>query len=140
MAFFAPSDSELPGEDVGLELQVLAIHDRQIETRNTVGIIATDIISGVIGGAAWDTIKMTYTALADYLRRKHGAPAVDAAVIVARLTVASEKILGPGPPPLEKLKLKQLKDLRWEAEFTSHGIAVRATIDPAGSVVKWSQR
>lgn len=139
VVFFAASDTELPGEDVRRELRVLALHDRQIETRSTTGIVATDIISGVIGGAAWDAMKATYTALASYLRRKHGTPAVDAAAIAQRLTAASEEILGPGPAPLDKLKLKQLKDLRWEAEFTSHGIDVKATIDPAGTVVKWNQ-
>jgi hypothetical protein len=140
LIFFAASDSDLPGNNVRLELRVLAIHDRQIANRSMVGVIVTDVVSGAIGGAAWDAIKATYTALAEYLRRKHDAPAVDAAAIVQRLTAASERILGPGSTAFENLKMKQLEDLRWEAEFTSHGVAVRATVDPGGNVVKWNQR
>jgi hypothetical protein len=140
MVFFASSEGGLPDDHVRLELRVLALHDRKAEKRSVIGIIATDVISGAIGGAAWDAIKATYAALAEYLSRKHGTPVADAAAVVQRLTAASEKILGPEPPTLERLKLTQLKDNRWEAEFTRQRVAVRATLDPSGTIVRWSQR
>lgn len=140
MVFLAASEGELPDDSVRRELRIIAIQDRNDQERSVLGTIITDVISGAIGGATWAAIAATYAALAKYLSRKHGTPSADAATIVRRLTAASEKIPGPQPAALERLKVRQLEDKRWEAEFTRHGIAVRATLDPGGTIVKWSQR
>lgn len=139
MVFFAASEDELPDDHVRRELRVLALHDREDQKRSVTGTIVTDVISGAIGGGTWAAISRTYTALAEYLKRKHGSRAADATVIIERLAVASEKLLGPAPPALEDVKVRQLEDSRWEAQFTRHGIAVRATLDPGGTVIKWRQ-
>ncbi len=63
----------------------------------------------------------------------------DAETVIRRLTEASAHVLGPEPPALENLKLWQLEDKRWEAQFTCHRIGVQATLGPSVTIVRWSQ-
>jgi len=139
MVFFAATQGDLPDDSVRRELRVLAIHDRADQKRSVVGTVVTDVISGAIGGGTWAAIAATYTALAKHLKRSHGTAPADARTVVQRLTEASGHILGPEPPTLDNLRLKQLEDKRWEAQFTCRGIGVRATLDPSAALIKWSQ-
>jgi hypothetical protein len=140
VVFFASSEAELPDDQVRLELRVLAIRDRKDQKRSVLGTIASDVISGAIGGATWAAIASTYTALAEYLKRKHGAPTADVATVVHRLTEAGAHIPGSRGSALENLQIKQLEDKRWEAKFTRSGVAVRATLDPGATIVRWTER
>lgn len=139
MVFFAPSEDGLPDDRVRLELRVLALRDRDDFKRSVLGTIASDVTSGAIGGATWAAIASTYTALAEYLKQKHGAPSADVATVVRRLTEAGAHIPGPASL-LENLQIKHLEDKRWEARFTRSGVAVRATLDPSATIVRWIER
>jgi hypothetical protein len=139
MVFFAASEEDLPDDNVRRELKLVAIRNRDQQKRSLLGTVIADIVAGAIGGAAWDSIKATFTATAAYLKRKHGTPTTDAATVLQRIQAASNNILGPAPGPVTA-KVRQLDDRRWDAEFARHGISVKATLDPGGTIIKWSQR
>ncbi len=139
--FFAAREDELPNENVGRELRALARRTQNAATRGVVDIMSADVISGLIGGAAWAAVAQALVATTSYLRRRRGsAPAADKATVSIRLQTAGTKILMEVPPPLAKDDIQCLEDGRWFAEFTYQGDSIRAAADPGAMIVTWTRK
>jgi hypothetical protein len=139
--FFARGEDELPNENVGRELRALARRTQNAATRGVVDVVTADVISGLIGGAAWAAVAQALVATTSYLRRRRGsAPAADKATVSLRLETASMKILMEVPPPLAKADIEHLEDGRWSAEFTYQGDTIRAAADPGAMIVTWTRK
>lgn len=139
--FFARREDELPDENVARELRVLARRTQNAATRGAVDVMTADVISGLIGGAAWAAAARALVATTAYLRRRRSsATAADKATVSIRLETASMKILMEVPPPLAKADIEHLEDGRWLTEFTYQGDTIRAAADPGAMIVTWTRK
>jgi predicted aspartyl protease len=137
--FFAAHEDELPGENVGRELEALVNRNRGVATRGALGVVSADIISGVIGTAAWVTVSRALVATTSYLRRrKSRAEPAEKATVVMRLGKAGAEIGLETVGTLREASIGSLEDGRWVTEFSYEGGSVRAEVDPGATVVKWT--
>jgi hypothetical protein len=138
--FFAARDEELPSENVGTELRALARRSQNAATRGVADVMTADVISGLIGGAAWAAVAKALVATTSYLRRRRDStPAADKATVSMRLETASMKILMEMPPTLAEADIRRLEDGRWSAEFTYQGDTIRVAADPGATIVTWTR-
>ncbi len=140
IVFLAAHESGLPGDGVRRELRVAARHGRNAATRGLVDTLISDGTAGIVGGAAWAGITAMCTATRAYLRSRRQVPAVsDMTTVVARLKTVCAQITGSVPAELSAAAIQKLDDGRWYAQFTHSGVTVRATLNPACSIISWIQ-
>lgn len=141
VVFFAAREEELPSQNVGRELRALARRAQNGATRGVVDVITTDVISGLIGGAAWAAAAHALVATTSYLRRRRSTvPVADKATVTIRLETASMNILMEVPPTMAEADIEHLKDGRWLTEFTYQGHTIRAAADPGAMIVTWTRK
>jgi hypothetical protein len=101
---------------------------------DTIALLASFALSGVIGNAAWSAFPLT-AAYVRNLRRSHdGDPPVSAEDAAALARDAADEIVGVGAP-IKTQSVVQLSDGTWELELDIGGDLVLVQISAKGTVI-----
>src|SRR6185437_8130079 len=137
-AFFADTTSDLPEDDVSLELRAVA---NAVTTRGALEMAFSDVLAAIVGGGVSAHLATYFPATATWLGRRSSIPKLDdVTAVLDRVRAVSQQIVGSAPESLREAAIARDADGQWHVAFSYRDLRITATIEPAGSVVTWRQK
>lgn len=136
IVFVTEGPDDAPDKHVRRELDMVGRLHRDTPTRGPAGELATMVVSGIIGGAAWATVLSSIVATQRYVQRLTARrKRLDSAdQVIARLREVLTQVYDSAPPTPAQVTVRREDDGTWTATMR-YSRTIRARLDSTGAVI-----